>query len=143
MECSVKYTHRRNRRKHCRHSLDAKNIRRVVKRSKYRALLELSHNLVIDELAAHELLRSVDNTMSYSLDVLKCGKHTILLISQCIENFLNTHCMVLDRHLLLELFLTSCLMLQASYLHSDPLNQTLGKKIIHLLTLHIKKLILK
>ena len=85
----------------------------------------------------------MDNTMSYSLDILKSREDTILFVSQSIEDSLNTDRMILDRHLLLQFLLTRSLMLETSYLHSDPLYQTLGKKIINLLALHIKKLILE
>jgi hypothetical protein len=34
-------------------------------------------------------------------------------------------------------------MLEAACFHTDPLDKTLGKKIIHFVVLHIKKLILE
>ena len=143
MECSVENAHLRYSRKHCRNSLDTENVCRVVKRSEYRAFLELCYNFISNKLTAHELLCAMYHTVTYRLDIFKSLKYAILLIEKSRKYCLDTHSMVLDRHLLLEFFLTCRLMLQASYLQSDPLNQTLGQKIIHLITLHIKKLILE
>ena len=42
-----------------------------MKRCENRALLKLSHNLICYELTAYELLSTVNNPMSNSLNILK------------------------------------------------------------------------
>ena len=143
MECSVEDTHLRNIRKNCAHSLDTKDVCRVVKRRKYRALLELSNYSVSDELAAYELLCTVNYAVTDSLDILECCKHAVFLVKESVDNCLDTDCVVCDRHFLHEFLLSCSLMLKASYFHSDSLNETFCEKVINLVILHIKKLILQ
>ena len=81
--------------------------------------------------------------MSHSLDVLESRENTMFFVKESFENSLDADCMVLDRHFLLELFLSCSLMLEASHFHSDPLHKTFGEKIVNLIVLHIKELILK
>ena len=114
-----------------------------MQRSKYRALLKLSYNLVCNKLAAYEFLCSVYNSVTYSLDILKCLEDSVFLVKKGIKDSLDTDCVVLDRHFLYKRLLTSCLVLNTTNLHSYPLDNTFGKKIINFVVLHIKKLIFK
>ena len=83
------------------------------------------------------------HAMTYCLDILKCAEHTELLVKKSVEDSLDTYCVVLDRHLLNELFLICSLMLKTSGLHSDSFNDSLCKKIVNFIVLHIEKLILQ
>jgi hypothetical protein len=143
VESSIKDTHLRHSRENCAHSLDSKNIRRIVKRCEDRTLLELGDDLICDELAAHKLLCSMNHTMSYGLNILEGVENTIFLVKKSVDHSLDTYGMVTDRHFLHELFLSGRLMLEAADLHSDSPDKTLGEQIIHLVILHIQKLILQ
>ena len=143
MESGIKHANLRNCRKDCRYSLDSQDVCRIMKRSEYRAFLKLSHHLVCYELAADELLRTMNYAMSYSLDILKVSKDSELLVKESINDSLDSDCVVCYRHLLDELFLACRLMLDAAHFHSDPLDETFGEEIIYLIALHIKKLILE
>ena len=114
-----------------------------MKWSKVNTFLDLLYHLVSNELTAHELFSTMNNTMTYRLDILECRKDTGLLVKKGIDNCLDTDGMILDRHFLYNLFLTCCLMLEATCFHSDSLDKTFGKKVVHLVILHIKKLILE
>ena len=143
MEGSIEHTDLRYSRKHCRNSLDTKNVCRIMKRCEYRTFFELGNDLVSDELAAYELLRAMNDTVTYSFDIFKSCEDAILLVEESIKNSLDTYGMILDRHFLYKLLLTCCLMLEATDFHSDSLDKTLGEKIINFIALHIKKLILQ
>ena len=82
MECCVKYTDLWHIRKNSSHSLDAKDVGRVVKRREYRALLELYDYSISNELAAYEFLCAVNHTVTYSFDILECGKNTVFLVKK-------------------------------------------------------------
>ena len=112
-----------------------------MKRCKIHAFLDLSNDLVCNELAAHELLCTMNDSVTYSLNVFECRKYAILLVKECIQDSLNTHSVIRDRHFLYELFLSGSLMLKTSDFHSDSLYETLCKKVIDFFVLHIKKLI--
>ena len=112
-----------------------------MKRCKIHTLLDLSNNLVSNELTAYEFFSAVYDPMADSLDILECRKNTMLLVKKCLKDSLNTYSVVCNRHFLYKLFLTGSLMLYTSYFHSDSLYETLCKKIINFFVLHIKKLI--
>ena len=85
----------------------------------------------------------MNNSVTYSLDVLKSLENSEFLVEESLKDSLDTDSVVLDRHFLYKGFLSCGLMLEASCLHTDSLYNTFGKEIVYLIVLHIKKLILK
>ena len=71
MECCIERNHLRDRRKHSLYRPDSKEMRRVVERSEIAADLNLLENILIDKSAGREVLASVHNPVSYSLNVIE------------------------------------------------------------------------
>ena len=143
MECSIKHSYLRNLRKHFRNRPDTQYICRIMKRCEYRTLLKLSDNCVSDKLAAYEFLSSMNHSMSDSLDILESRKYSELLVKKGVKDSFDTDCMIFDREFLYQFLLTCSLMLEATNLHTDSFDKTLGKKVKNIIILHIKKLILQ
>ena len=114
-----------------------------MKRCEIHAFLDLLNNLVSDELAAHELLCSMNNSVSYCLDIFQCRKDPSLFVEESVNDSLDSDCMILDRHLLYHFLLAGSLMLEAAHFHSDSLYDTLCKKVINFVIFHVEKLVLE
>ena len=114
-----------------------------MKRRQVNTLLDLLDHLVCNKLAAHEFLRTMHYTVAHSLDIIQSRKNSCLLIKKRINDSLDTHSVVLDRHFLNNLFLSCRLMLKTADFQTDSLYKTFGEQIINLVALHVKKLILQ
>ena len=80
--------------------------------------------------------------MAYSLDIIERLEHTMLRIHKSIEYNLHSDFVVRNIEFLVHLVLARRLMGYASHRKSHLFNETLGQKIVYIVTLHIKKLIL-
>ena len=143
VEGRIKHTDLRNRRKHCTYRSDTEDVCWIMERCEHRAFLKLRDNLVRNQLAAHEILRSMNDTMTYSLDVLKSVEHSVFLVKKSINDSLDTNSVVCYRHFLHKFLLSGRLMLEAAHFHSDSLDETFREQIVNLFVLHIEKLILQ
>ena len=102
VECSIEYCNHRNVRAHnLAASLDAGQVRRIVKRCQRYAVLDSLEDLLGDDNAVREELAAVYNAVTYCVDLAHRGDDTLFRIEQNVDNRLDRF--LVSRHCDVEL----------------------------------------
>ncbi len=107
----------------------------------FAAFLNLSDDLVVNQLAAHELLTAVNHPVSDGLDVPERGNRACLMVQKSVEDEFYALRVVRNGGLHDHLLLARGLMLQTTRLQADSFHKTLCKKAVVIVTDHIQQLV--
>ena len=142
VEGRVESHHLGHVRKDLLHRPDAEQVRRVVKRGEIAANLDLGKDILVDEGAAREEIRTLDDTVADRLDVVEGLEHAAIRIHEGVQQELHADLVVGDGKILRQDRLAGGLVGQDSLGETDFLDDALGHQVIYIIALHVQQLVL-
>lgn len=142
MECSIEGSNLRHIGENRTDGLDTEYVRVVVQRGKLAAVFYLGKHILIYDSTAGEEIRTLDDTVSDSLNILECLEHAGAGGDQILENIFHTD-RVIGNGDLADNLVPSCRRI-ADYTLGEAyfLYLSLGEEIEDVVALHVEQLIL-
>ena len=142
MEGRVEGHHLGDVRKDLLHRADAEQVRRIVERREIAADLDLGEDILVDDGAAREEVRSLDDAVADRLDVVEGLEHAVLRIHEGVQQELHADLVVGDGKVLLQDRLPGGLVGQDAFGEADFLDDAFGQQVIYIIALHVQQLVL-
>jgi hypothetical protein len=122
--------------------VDAEEVRRVVQGGEVAAVFDLLEDVIVDEGASGEEICTLDYTVADGFYVREGFEDAEFRVYEGVHDELHADHVVWDGEVAGEAFLAGGAVLDGALGEADLFYQTFGKKVVHIVALHVKELIL-
>ena len=113
-----------------------------MQRGEIAADLDLGDDVLVDDGASREEICTLDDAVTHSFDVVEGGKHSVNRIHEGVKDELHSELVVGDVDFPVHPFLTGGLVCDIAAGKADLLDDTLCKKVVYVVALHVQELVL-